>query len=379
MSNGSTSLIIIQPTPFCNIDCAYCYLPLRNDRTTLSLDQIDLIFTKLLAFPTVSGRVTVVWHAGEPLVLGPDYYEAAFERIKERQPDGLIVDHAFQTNGILINDSWCDLFERWKVGVGVSVDGPEHIHDTARKTRSGRGTHRKTVAGIEHLRRRSIPFYVISVLTRAAMMDPSGMFSFYRDQDIREVGFNIEEQEGIHVTSTLSSGGDKDNVLSFFRRFSELMKENEFPIVVREFEETLISIRYFNNAGPINNLVIPFGLITVDVHGHVYTFSPELAGYSSPDFETFSLGNIFDADFNDLENSSVLTAMRAQIDHGISLCRAECSYFSMCGGGVPSNKLFENGTFASTETMYCRITKKYVTDFLLSTIEERGNCLTNRA
>ena len=53
-----------------------------------------------------------------------------------------------------------------------------------------------------------------------------------------------------------------------------------------------------------------------------------------------------------------------EIGEGIEMCRAECKYFPVCGGGVPSNKVFENGTFASTETMYCRLTKKRVTDFL---------------
>jgi uncharacterized protein len=366
---GVTSLVILQPTPFCNINCSYCYLPQRSDRTTLTTDQVQRVFEKLVTFPTISGRVTVVWHAGEPLVLGVKYYEAAFSRIREGCPPDLGIDHAFQTNGILINDEWCDLFKRWNVGVGISIDGPRHINDAYRKTRSGKGTFDKTVAGIHRLRQHQIPFYVISVLTRAALTDPDGLFALYHELGIRDVGFNIEEQEGIHQTTTLDSGLPTGLVEKFLGRFDELMRQHDFHIVVREIEETLTSIRHFDRNGPTNNLIIPFGIITIDVRGNVYTFSPEIAGYSSKDFETFAIGNIFTDSFEEIRNSSVLKKMTSEIMSGVDLCRAGCKYFSVCGGGAPSNKIFENGTFASTSTVHCELTKKRVTDYLLETIE----------
>jgi uncharacterized protein len=368
-AEGVTNLIILQPTPFCNINCSYCYLPERANRTTLTLDQIQVMFEKLVGFPTIEKRVTVVWHAGEPLVLGTDYYESAFTRIRACCPDNLKIDHAFQTNGMLINDKWCDLIKTWNIGVGVSIDGPRHINDAARKTRTGKGTFDKTVAGIRCLQKRDIPFYVISVLGKNALAEPDAIFSLYRDLDIRDVGFNIEEQEGIHTDSSLKHELGNDSLNKFLTRFSELMNKHDFPIVVRELEEALASIRYFDKKGPINNLVIPFGIITIDVRGEVYTFSPEIAGYSSKDFETFSIGNIFTNSFDELKNSNVLKSMSAQINEGIELCRAQCGYFPVCGGGAPSNKVFENGTFASTTTMHCELTKKRVTDFLLSKIE----------
>ncbi|MBE9069312.1 GRRM system radical SAM/SPASM domain protein, partial [Leptolyngbya cf. ectocarpi LEGE 11479] len=58
------------------------------------------------------------------------------------------------------------------------------------------------------------------------------------------------------------------------------------------------------------------------------------------------------------------------IQAGVDLCKKECEYFSVCGGGAPSNKYFENGSFASSETMYCRYTKKILTDIVLAELEE---------
>jgi len=366
---GITSLIILQPTPFCNINCSYCYLPHRQDRTTLTFEQIEQIFQKLFGFPTISNQVTVVWHAGEPLVLGANYYETAFARIRARCPSTLKIQHSFQTNGMLISDEWCDLFQRWDVGIGVSIDGPKHINDAARKTRSGRGTYDKVVAGIKRLQTRNIPFHVISVLTKSALLEPEAMFCFYREFDIRNVGFNIEEVEGINQVSSLSHDFDEQTIVLFFTRFRDLMIEHQFPIEVRELEEVLLSIKFCDKKGPTNNLVIPFGIITIGVDGEVYTFSPELAGYSAGEYGSFSIGNIFANSFEELKSSAVLKSMMAQINQGIELCRAECRYFALCGGGAPSNKAFENGTFVSTETLHCRLTKKRVADFVLATIE----------
>src|ERR1700746_230942 len=101
ITDAKTSLVVIQPTPFCNIDCSYCYLPTRRDRSVLTTDKLEVIFQKLLRFPTISEFITIVWHAGEPLVLGPKYYEDAFSIVRDACPANLKIAHSFQTNGML--------------------------------------------------------------------------------------------------------------------------------------------------------------------------------------------------------------------------------------------------------------------------------------
>ena len=64
--------------------------------------------------------------------------------------------------------------------------------------------------------------------------------------------------------------------------------------------------------------------------------------------------------------------MRADIEAGVAMCRERCEYFSVCGGGEPVNKLAENGSFASSETTYCRLTKMRATDLILDALERAG-------
>jgi sulfatase maturation enzyme AslB (radical SAM superfamily) len=77
--------IVVQPTPLCNIDCNYCYLPNRRDHSTMSQDTLRTLFERVFASGWSASSITVIWHAGEPLVLPPSYYRSAFDLIRIRE------------------------------------------------------------------------------------------------------------------------------------------------------------------------------------------------------------------------------------------------------------------------------------------------------
>ena len=138
---GPLELLVLQPTPFCNLDCSYCYLPDRDSKHRMSEATLNRVFQFVFSSGIVQQGFTVVWHAGEPMVLPVAYYERATEIAGAYNPGGLRVGHSFQTNGVLIDDAWCEFFKAHNVNVGVSVDGPAFLHDRNRKTRKGGGTH----------------------------------------------------------------------------------------------------------------------------------------------------------------------------------------------------------------------------------------------
>ena len=111
-ATAQIDLVVIQPTPFCNIDCAYCYLPDRGNRATMRDETLGEIFRQIFALDLTQAILDVAWHAGEPLVLPPQWYEKAFSIIAERAPPSVEVRHEFQTNGMLISEEWCRLLKR---------------------------------------------------------------------------------------------------------------------------------------------------------------------------------------------------------------------------------------------------------------------------
>jgi len=363
-------LLVIQPTPFCNIDCRYCYLPDRNSKAVVAPSTLYNLFSQVFASGWLQGCLSVVWHAGEPMVLPVAFYRDAFRIIDREKPRGVEITHSFQTNGTLIDDAWCDFFAEEHVNVGVSIDGPKLLHDRNRLTRAGRGTFDKTIAGIRLLRRHKVPFHVISVLSTASMAVPREMFEFYLEEGIERVCFNVEESEGDHVSQSFANGGVETayyRFLSEFWRLSAAMPE-KIPFI-REIEHAVEQVIRPKDARFCNQLVEPFAITSMDWAGNISTFSPELLGLKNAEYGDFLLGNINHDALVDMPRQANFAKMLADIEAGVAMCREQCEYFSVCGGGEPVNKLAENGTFVSTETTYCRLTKMRATDLVLDALE----------
>jgi uncharacterized protein len=371
-SSSSTPVIhtvVLQPTPFCNINCRYCYLPDRNATTVMALETAVTSLGKIFASGWCSPEITVIWHAGEPLVLPVSYYRAAFEAIEAIRPDSVHVRHSFQTNGMLINQEWCDFAKEWHIGIGVSVDGPQHIHDIHRVTRSGAGTFERTIAGVRLLRREGVPFHVISVLSEAGMQAPEEMLDFYISEGIEDVCFNVEESEGDHTSTLLAGDHPEQRFRYFLDRFWALARQTSDIHFIREID-TMIP-RIFRPAGThMGNIQVePLGMVNIDCHGNVSSFSPELLGLKNDKYNDFIIGNIHSDSLLDMMNSPAMLSMGRDIAAGVSVCQAECDYFSVCGGGSPVNKLTENGSFATGRTGFCSLVQMVPTDLILSALD----------
>ena len=369
-AQDAIELLIVQPTPFCNLNCSYCYLPDRRVTRRMSDETLVAVMDAAFASDRIGNELTFVWHAGEPLVMPIAFYRRARELSEARKRPGALIRHSFQTNGTLINDAWCEFFNEPGVAVGVSVDGPAALHDSRRRTWDDKGTHERVMAGVAKLREHNVPFHVISVLTSDALDQPDEMYAFYRDNGIRSVGFNVEEIEGPNTESSLAGGAGEARFRAFLGRFFDLVTAEEDRLRVREFEGAIQDL----TAPAWRPLAVsqearPFGIVSIDIDGNISTFSPELLGATHAAYDTFTFGNVRDGSLDRIIESAAYRRAAADITAGVEKCRATCAYFGSCGGGAPANKLFENGTFNSTETMFCRLNKQLVVDVVRERLE----------
>jgi len=159
----------------------------------------------------------------------------------------------------------------------------------------------------------------------------------------------------------------------FMSRFFDLVATGGYPLRVREFDSTLAAILHGNTETlPPMQETTPFTIISVDYEGNFSSFSPELLGLRSAHYGNFTLGNVQTDALAAVTHSPRFTALYTDITAGIKKCRQECSYFGFCGGGAPANKYFENGSFASTETLFCRLTRKALLDVVLEKVGRAG-------
>ncbi len=362
---GPLDLLVVQPTPFCNLDCRYCYLPDRQSTRQMSAAVMDALFGWVFESGLVRTPFTVVWHAGEPTVLRPEFYARAFETAARRNRQSVPLVHSIQTNGTLIDQAWCDFIKTHPVQVGVSVDGPDFLHDRSRTTRAGAGTHRRVMRGIERLRDNAIPFHVITVLTREALDYPDELYEFYVDHGIDRVGFNVEEIEGPHRDSSLATADAEHRFRRFMARFLELAAGPP-RLWVRELESMTRAILLGGAPAPVRtHETTPFAIVSVDCDGNLSTFSPELLGLRSDRYGDFTLGNVHTDSLESMLASPRFAALRRDIAAGVERCRRTCPYFRFCGGGAPVNKLSETGSFDATETLFCRLSRQAMLEVVL--------------
>jgi uncharacterized protein len=367
---GPLELLVLQPTPFCNINCSYCYLPDRQSTRQMSAEVLEQTFAWVFSSGLVREPFTLLWHAGEPLVVPRAFYETAITLLERYNRPPVAVHHAVQTNATLIDDDWCRFFAEHDVHPGVSVDGPAFLHDRHRRTRSGKGTFDRVLHGMRLLREHGIFFYVISVLTAESLLYPDELFDFYQQQQIPMVAFNAEEVEGPHTTTSLLGVEMRERFRRFFSRFMDLALAADPPLIVREFDTSAFAIqgpRYGRGSRTQENK--PWAIVNVDCEGNFGTYSPELLGISSPRHGSFTLGHVARDPLPAVLAGERFQALESEIGLGVERCRQTCPYFAFCGGGAPANKFFENGSFASTETVACRLSKQTCLDVTLAKLE----------
>lgn len=358
-------MLVLQPTRFCNVDCSYCYLGGRQEKGQMSLQLVERIGVEVLQGGWTASSVTVVWHAGEPTVVDPSWFSEAFDILDRLTPQGVSLTHSFQTNGTLLDGRWIDLIRRRSVQIGISIDGPKWLHDRHRKTRRGWGTFDRAIRGLRLLREAGIPFHTISVLTDHSLDYPNELFDFFVSEEIGRVCLNIEELEGINTRTSLSANGTVERFAEFLGTFLDRLEQSPNPFWLRELASSLKLIR--SSECTRNQQIEPFSILTIDLLGNVYTFSPEFCGISSDAYDNFKLGNILSNNLGAIAAAPAFSKLSLDVARGTDLCRDMCPWYAWCGGGAPANKFFENGRLDSTETLYCRLTKQIV----LATVIDR--------
>lgn len=273
--------IILQPTSLCPLACTYCYLPERH----LRQDMSPAVAASVAAgVESEWSPIEVVWHGGEPLAVGRARFVELLEPFEPLRRAGR-VQHKVQTGATLITDALCELFERFEIGVGVSIDGP-HTVNQHRVNRAGRPMFDRIVAGIETVQRHDLPFIVLAVVSQDATSRAHEVLDFLRDLGARWVGFNIEANEGANVDGDTPAMGQAQR---FWRDTFTWSAENR-EVAVREVDRLLgfLGLAPTTREADARHDLIP----TVGWIGDVVLLSPELLGVRDGRYGDFVAGNV---------------------------------------------------------------------------------------
>lgn len=338
--------VVMQPTTLCNLDCAYCYLPFRSADNRMPVAVAEAVAASVNPWSRTK-RFSVVWHGGEPLAAGRDHFASLLS------PFDPAVEHHVQTNATLIDDAWCEFFVEREIRVSVSVDGPE-ARNGERINRGGKPAYAKIMRGIEALRRHDIPFSALCVVGRPEPGLATELYEYFLELGCEVLGINVEETEGVNKRDNRHPA---DVVTAFWAELVGAWRRDP-RIHLREVEW---SLRYV--AAVLDGTadeVLPRRLDpipTVAQDGSVVLLSPELAGFTDPQYGDFTSGNVLETPLGEILSGALGTPWIREFLDGVEACRATCPYFGFCGGAHAANRYFEHGRFDGTATDHCRNSK----------------------
>jgi len=335
-----SSLLIKPASALCNLDCSYCFY---LDRAG---DPYSDLHSRRMSEPTLE-RLTAgfleysypnsafAFQGGEPTLAGPAFFEKLIALQKQHGRGGQSVSNALQTNGTLLTDRFCELFRAYNWLIGISIDGPEHIHDQYRMNKAGAGTWRKVMAGVELLKKHGVEFNALCVLSQANVEKAPEIYQFFRSLGIDYLQF-----------IPLSEFDAEGNPLPFtitpeqYGRFLYEIFELWWP------DRRTVRIRYFDNlAEAIGGLEA--GTCTLHKSCDSYAVV-EFNGDVYPcDFfveKEWKLGNVNDDSWDAIAANQrrYEFASKKAIPH--PACEV-CQYQRVCQGGCPKDRHSQHGNF----------------------------------
>ena len=172
----------------CNLDCDYCYYlskeSLLNYRKGLTpkmdLDTLEN-FIKSYIEGQNTAEVVFTWQGGEPTMLGLSYFEKVVELQNKYRPDGVVISNDLQTNGVLLNDKWCEFLKKHNWLVGLSIDGSEMLHNVYRVNKAGKGTFKQVMKAVDLLHEYDIDFCALACVNNVTGNEPIEVYRFLRD------------------------------------------------------------------------------------------------------------------------------------------------------------------------------------------------------
>ncbi|GEM79024.1 anaerobic sulfatase maturase [Vibrio superstes NBRC 103154] len=298
------------------------------------------------------------WQGGEPTLLGVNFFRDVVRLQKKYRPNGVTIENNLQTNGTLLNDEWGKFLSKNNFMVGLSIDGPEMIHNTYRTNRAGRGTFRQTMKGVEFLHKHKVNFATLTCVNNISGANPLEVYRFLRDEvrspqmqfipivepksfrdtapqrwpDSEVIFQGMPETEPSHANSIVEAWCVSPSQWGRFlcTVFDEWLENDIGKINVPYFEACVET--WMGRVNPLCTLAPMCGKgLAIEHNGDVFACDH----YVYPEYK---LGNINDEALEDMQFSAGQEEFgRAKESSLPNQCR-QCTYQFACFGECPKNR-----------------------------------------
>jgi uncharacterized protein len=337
-----TSLLVKPAGPDCNMACRYCFylekVSLFGETPVHRMSETILEEMIRQALAQTGQHISFGWQGGEPTLMGLDFFRKAVD-FQKKYGAGRSVGNGLQTNGLLINDEWAGFLRENRFLLGLSLDGPEHVHDHYRKDRGGKGTWERVVRTRDLLLRESVAVNALVVVSDYSSGFAEEIYRFHRDSGMRHMQFIpcVETDPGHPDRAAPFSVGPEQYgrfLCEIFDLWYADFVDGEPTTSVRFFDS--IFYRYVGRVPPECTLHESCGIyLVVEHNGDIYSCD----FFVEPEWK---LGNLKEDRLIDLLNSPRQNEFGKRKSILPVEC-AECRWLDLCRGGCPKDRVRDPG------------------------------------
>ncbi len=334
----------------CNIDCTYCFYlekealyPERNKNWRMSDETLERFIQQHIAAQN-SDQVSFAWQGGEPTMMGLPFFHRVVE-LCEKYANGRAVSHALQTNGILLNDEWASFFARQGFLIGLSIDGPAHLHNQYRVNRAGKGTHEQVMAAMALLKAHKVEFNTLTVVGKHNVDHAREVYEFLLAAGSRYIQFiPLVERMSTEASTVLNlvMPGESAAMLAPWTvpswQYGEFLNQI-FDIWIRR-DVDRVYVQMFDVALAAWTGQPPVLCVHSETCGHAFALESNGDLYNCDHYvyPEHLLGNIHQHSIQELNNSEQAIAFGQAKKTTLTPDCRRCDYRFACHGGCPKHR-----------------------------------------
>ena len=340
----------------CNLRCAYCFylekaaLYPREKRRRMSDAVLEAYVRGYIASIPEDAEVAFTWQGGEPTLLGLDFYRRAVA-LQKRYGGRRWISNSFQTNGLLLDKAWCSFFKEHDFLIGLSLDGPQGIHDEYRLTAGGGPTHARVMRSFDLLRQHGVRCNALACVNRKSSREPLLVYEFLRNSGADHIQFlpvverppdSAAAGSGLKLRGPGQNAPDEESQVTDWsvlpedygrfltRIFDRWISRDVGSVFVMNFEWALAN--FMNRPGTVCHHQPTCGRsVIVEHNGDVYACDHYV-------YPSYRLGNVLEQPFAAMVDApgqeefgkSKFSALTAQ-------CKT-CKMLRGCWGGCPKHR-----------------------------------------
>ena len=327
----------------CNLGCSYCYyqdkVRLYDEHSYLSMDCLEKVIKEYIDI-NASEQIVFDWHGGEPLLLGLDYFKKIVE-IQRKYRGNKHIYNTVQTNATLLTADFAAFFKENNFLVGVSIDGPQDIHDKFRKDKGGNPTFLKVMRGVELLHRYAVDFNTLTTISKAGEGRGLEVYSFLKNIGSHYMQF-MPVYEYVDSKNNIASPDDKQSALASWSvspiEYGKFMcdifdcwvRNDVGSYFVNLFDSTLANYCGMNPGTCVYSETCGANAV-MEHNGDIYPCDHFV-------YPRYKLGNMKESSLREIVSSENATRFGIDKRNSLPAQCLRCEYYFACHGECPKHR-----------------------------------------